>query len=295
MLNEVIEKIAAKQHHQTVWILRRTVYLVVGFYFLRLMPFADSFFANDAFIHYYHFDGNLSKWIVQALNFEFLQTFYPLLFGVLFIFLVLGFLGKWSTHAAIGVYVCTIILQYKTINITNGGEQLLYNILFWMIFLNEKEEVKPQRNLVSWFGLSAIKFEVVLLYFTAGFGKLTGTHWLAGDAFYLVSQIPEYSNPWFANFIAQHPYFGYFLNYYTLVYQVGFPFVIWFRFFKYKWMMLGVLFHLGIGLICGIMDFGLILLAAYFAFYDEERSDWLKSVLLSIKKAGYSTIKAKGD
>ena len=295
MLTEGIEKIANNHHYQTVWLLRRAVYLVIGFYFLRLLPFADTFFAPDAFIHYYHFDGNSSKWIVQALNFELLHAIYPLLLGPLFAFLILGLWGKWQTFSAVGVYLCTIILQYKTINITNGGEQLLYNILFWMIFLNEKEEGTVQRNLISWFGLVAVKFEVVLLYFTAGFGKLTGTHWLSGDAFFLVSQIPEYSNIWMAKFIVEHPNIGYFLNYYTLIYQIGFPFFIWFRKLKYKWMTLGVLFHLGIGFTCGIMDFGLILLAAYFAFYDEDRSEWVKSALLKIKNAGYNTIKAKGD
>jgi len=280
----------------TNWLLRRVVYIFLLFYFGRLLPYADYFFGETSFINPNFFDGNILKWVVQSFNFPMIREAYPLFLILEFGLLFLGLFGFSPKVIGFLIYGCTLILQQGMIGVSNAGEQILYNSLFFLVLLEER----PNQNNTFWitisnFALLAIKIEVAFLYFVAGFTKLTGDIWLAGDAFYYVSQINEYSSDWLKELIQKQYWIGVVLSYIVICYQVTFPFAIWFQKLKYKWMLIGVVFHISIGFMNGLMDFGLIMLTLYFAFYDESKSGKVIQFLSEIKSAGNKIISAKGD
>lgn len=293
---EIINRFTNQNFYPTTnWLLRRMVYLFLIFYFGRLIPFASDFFAEDTYINKFFFDGNISKWVVQSFNFQGVRSLYPMFLIIEFVLLILGIIGFYPKLIGLGIYGCTLILQQSMVSITNGGEQLLYNCLFFMVFLEEKDSKDSFWITISNFALFAIRLEVAFLYLVAGFTKLTGDLWPSGDAFYYVSQIGEYSSPWLMEFIKNNLWVGVVLTYLTIFYQTTFPFAIWFKKLKYKWMVVGVVFHISIGFLNGIMDFGLIMLTMYFAFYNENRSKKVYEFFSEIKSAGKRIINAKGD
>lgn len=289
MSNWINSFLEENKYVQVNWLLRRVVYLFLLFYFARLLPYANEFFSENSFINPFYFDGNPSKWIFQSFNFSLIRSNYFFFLGVEFILLILGFIGHKPKIVAFFIYVNTSILLQSIINVTNAGEQLVYNALFFMIFLEEKQQNNTHLNLLSNFAVLAVRLELAFLYMVAGYTKLTGTYWLSGDAFFIVSQIEEYSHPFLKSFMSNNLWLASFVTYFTLVYQITFPVAIWFLKTRFVWMFFGVLFHLSIGFFNGIMDFALIMIAFYFAFYTNKKAENIISFFASIKKQEKAT------
>lgn len=158
---------------------------------------------------------------------------------------------------------------------SNGGHQLMGNVLFWMIFLpsKEPEEAVTGTMAPTWMLHAAafwmIRSQLLLAYAVTGIQKLTGDHWLAGDAVAIVATDADYGPVWIAAF----PWLALLVNYGVLFFQLTFPLAVWWRTTRVWWMWMGVAFHLATGITFGILDMGLAFLAVYPIWFEAGQRD----------------------
>ncbi|MCC6542218.1 MAG: HTTM domain-containing protein [Flavobacteriales bacterium] len=146
---------------------------------------------------------------------------------------------------------------------SSGGNQLIVNVLFWMILLPGREEDARTATWPKavWQGASfwIIRLQLLVAYAVTALDKLTGTHWLAGDAVGIVATDMNYGPAWLASI----PLLAAMVNYAVLLFQLTFPVAVWWAPTRRWWFLVGVLFHLVTGITFGILDMGLAFLVVY--------------------------------
>ncbi|MDH6111508.1 hypothetical protein P3T36_004662 [Kitasatospora sp. MAP12-15] len=109
-----------------------------------------------------------------------------------------------------------------------------------------------------------VMFQIALVYFTAGMGKVLAAHWRDGTAVYYVGHLfSSFSGePWatlanFAPLVA-------FATYYTVVLEVAFPFLAasGYRAARVCALLGTIPLHLDIIPLAGLLNFGLVMIAA---------------------------------
>jgi hypothetical protein len=196
--------------------------------------------------------------------------------GYFFIFSVLIFLAL-SYFLKTIPFLFEFIIWLLVVNIHNkmyptltGGDYLLNQLLFFNCFLS-----KTYNNNFTWqnslskcfhnFGVVAIIIQIQLVYLIAGIAKLNNSDWLNGLAIIKLDGVDYfnlYNNSHFTTGAL-----GYFFNYLVLFYQLLFPILIWVEKIKKPLLIIGILTHLYIAFVMGIMGFGLIMLIPYVYFW----------------------------
>ena len=262
-------------------IFRKCLYVFLLLNTLVLLPIASQIWGPDAYtIAYYQ----PNHWIVKV--FYLLQEasvgkYYMLFIAGQIITIVLSFLLKnYQRLFSILIYFFTINLYNKSGLLQNSGSNLVVIILFYLIFMNEKAG-EGQEKTSRWkiaditftnLAFVAARIQVVFLYLVAGIYKLKGEHWLDGTALYYVFSIPEFSHPIIFNRITGSSFLVVLGTYLTLVFQLAFPILVWFRKTKNTMFVLGTFFHLGIAFLLGIPDFGFAMIIMYLLFYYDEQA-----------------------
>ncbi len=267
---------AKKQFKEIGWF-RNALYLFLLYkVFVYLFQF-KALFSEERFI--YHHVKHINP-VVDSVFF--LNNHYSVLLALGFIFSVgilsiIGLLKKSN-------YITNLILWLLIMNLTSflyptltAGDYLLNQLLFFNCFFMPQ----ASKNLV-WndiktalhnTALLAIKLQVCLAYFLAGYFKLIDDSWMSGAAIYQTFQIPEFSNA----LLASIPYsITIVLTYFTIAYQLSFAFLVWFRPFKIYLFSFGIMQHLLIAFGMGLFQFGVSMCICYILFlkYDYSSSDF---------------------
>lgn len=172
--------------------------------------------------------------------------------------------------------IAFFILWFGIVNINNhvycalsGGDYLFQHLLFFCIFLSNNEQ--KQNPLYSSLdtalhnlGIIALRMQVCLVYFLAGYAKLLDIDWMNGTAVNDIFKVHDYSLPFLYN---SDGAFGKELNFLVIGYQLFFPVLVWVQKIKKWFLLLGVLQHLFIAFIIGLPSFGFIMIIAYAIFY----------------------------
>lgn len=168
-------------------------------------------------------------------------------------------------------------LFHATAPLQNAGSNtLLITILLNLLMIPLPFRVASKRwqwmlNAMNHLGFAMIVFQVLILYFVASTTKFLGTKWLDGTAFYFVLTNDIYGHPWFRKVFADNDFITHFVSWFTLVFQLLFPVLVWFRQTKMILLFSGLVFHLMIIWVMGIEDFGLIMMVLYIPFLGEKR------------------------
>lgn len=142
----------------------------------------------------------------------------------------------------------------------SGGQQLIGNLLFWLIFLPDgSRPLAGVREVVGVSSFWIVRLQLLLAYAATGLHKLTGTHWLDGTAMGIVATDPAYGPAW----LADHPMLAALMTWAVLLFQLTFPVALWFRRVRVPWMVVGIVFHLGTALSLGIPEMAFAFIAAY--------------------------------
>ena len=152
----------------------------------------------------------------------------------------------------------------------SGGQQLISNLLFWLIFLPHGS--RPLIGLQEVTGTSAywiLRLQLLLTYAATALHKLTGIHWLDGTAMCIVATDPAYGPSALAHF----PLLAIDMTWAVLLFQLTFPVAVWFRRTRVPWMVMGVLFHLGTAFSLGIPEMAFAFIAAYPIWFSEEEAE----------------------
>ncbi len=114
-----------------------------------------------------------------------------------------------------------------------------------------------------------MQFQIAVIYAYTGFEKLKGTTWWDGTALWTV-----FANPQFVNFdfiyLRNFPLLFSIGTFTTLIFEIYFPAMVMFKQTRNFWLILGVLFHLSIGLFMGLIPFSMTMISTYFLFIEKE-------------------------
>ena len=166
-----------------------------------------------------------------------------------------------------------------------GGEVLICLLLFYMMFISEKEVLSPVQNTINNAGFYALLIQICILYFFSTFFKLYDANWTSGKALMYVADIPFYSVGWFHELVHAFPTFSKIATILILIYQGFFCVVVWIKSVKIPFLIFGLILHLGIAFGMGIFTFGIVMCIAYLLFLDSSHIDRLIK-LISRKENG---------
>ena len=279
---------AEKDNSDRIWLARRGVYLTIFIYFLMLLPRLKYFIGPESLRFGYGQLPDWFGWIVRLLFTVQFQDYYLWFLGGLFVTIVLGSLQPLVRVMSVLVYFFAENLFNKGEYITNGGSTVASLLLIYLVFMSEKKALifnqilsYPNKLITNTAFLMA-QLQICILYLVAGMSKLIGDEWLAGEAFYYTLNFAFYSQQAIANQLFKSDLALYFSNYLALGYQLTFALLIWIKPIK-KWLLfVGVGMHIGIIVLNGLVDFGLIMLASYLLFIDDTTAKRIREIFPKI-------------
>ncbi|WP_146009644.1 HTTM domain-containing protein [Deinococcus planocerae] len=194
----------------------------------------------------------------------------------------IDFKPGYATLAMVTTLVCSIlIILGRFINIAlllnlisfwylsdtsisgDGGDNILRIVLVYLVFVHPKTmsgEIKPGfRVFLHNAAIYAVILQVMILYFVAGSVKMQGSDWYQGTAMYYVLSTNEFGpGSQFVRELFKNPWVSSTISHITMIYQIGFPFMIHNR-YHLVWALMGVFFHIGIGATMGLFTFSLVM------------------------------------
>lgn len=266
----------------------RLFYVWNFFHLVVLSPYFELIFGEMALISNYEFNADsLFDWFSRVLINESFKMFAIYFFvGAILCLLYLLTFPK-SFFVLLIYYFFIINLQNKAYVILDGGNNLqelllIYSLIMTFGFLLKNNFLgQTLRNS----GLFLARMQLCFLYLTACLSKFTGEMWQKGVALYYSLSLNSYSNPYLAEIILSNDFLLVVGNYYTLAFQLSFPFLIWNFRTRNVIILMGVLLHTMIAFVMGLFFFGLVMIVSYALFSNHLPLAWYVS-----KKSGWRRI-----
>lgn len=154
--------------------------------------------------------------------------------------------------------------------IANGGDNLLYFILIYMVFTNSYKHFNIMQNyrsssfsnIISNLGVLSIMFHLCLAYFISGVHKMSADIWFNGVATYYIWQLERFNAPINSIFF-KNAFIIAFSTYFTILFEVLFPFLIWIKQYRRILLVSGIFLHIGIYFTMMIYDFEILFISVY--------------------------------
>lgn len=134
----------------------------------------------------------------------------------------------------------------------------------------------PAPSVSANLALRLIQLHLILIYGMAGLAKLQGPSWWSGTAIWGVLASAEFGQ-FDLTWLAAYPWLLNFMTHSTLVFEVGYPILIWVRVLRPLVLLTALLMHAGIAISApGLTEFGLAMFAGNLAFVS---GPWLRSLV----------------
>lgn len=262
--------------------------LILLCFYLQNIPQRQLLWGPDG-VFPIEFVEEIKQWYGFIHLFGYIES--PALFD-LFYFLaicvcVMYVVGYQTRVCGVLVFVFYWSITHRTPFVGNGGDNILYLLLFYLMFcdvgayfsvdsqLKRKKGKDPLisntfAGVVHNFGLWAAIAQFMTLYLFSFLYKVQGEKWMDGTALYYLMQVDMYSLPVVSEWIYTQPLLFVTGTYFALIFQYCFPFMIWFK--KTKWLVvcMAVFFHGSIGILMGIPMFSLVMITADLMFFTDE-------------------------
>ena len=159
------------------------------------------------------------------------------------------------------------IITHRTWLASNGGIQLMENMLLWSSFL-----VLPKRaEQLSLGAFWIARVQLLLVYAVAAAHKFTGTTWIDGTAMLRVAHDPLFH----LGFLTDSPLLCTALTWGALAFMTLFPLAVWWRPSRRAFLIVGALFHLCTAIFMDIPQMGFAFIACYALWLDEGEAEAL--------------------
>ena len=200
----------------------------------------------------------------------------PWLFDLLYhaaILAVVAYLVGWRTRwTGPLVYVVAWSLFRRNPFIMTGGDNLLLVCLPWLLLMNTgaylsfdsrwrrpwdawRPAPRPYAALVHNLALGGLLGQLAIMYLFAGLHKLGGAPWLDGSATAYILRVDRFSLPWLGPLLVEGDIVGRAITYWTLVFELSVPLLIWWRATRWLVAVQALLFHGGIAVLMGLVIF----------------------------------------
>lgn len=176
--------------------------------------------------------------------------------------------------------IMNIMLLYLTI----GPSGATLSVDRWLASRRARREGRtlppPEPSVLANFALRLMQVHFCIVYLSSGLSKLQGGAWWNGTALWGTMANPEFAPlhlEWYEGFIVflcRNRWLWELVMasgvVFTLVMEIGFPFLVWDR--RIRWLMVlgAVLLHMGIAMTMGLMTFGLMMLSLLASFVPAE-------------------------
>lgn len=235
-------------------------------------------------ISYLHFDFNNTSFV----NFYLLVSIF---FSLLF---MLGILTRLS---AIVLFLSLFLFKIRNLYLMDGADNVVSVILPFFFFidtisfssiyenfkqkiLNNNFDLKKVITLSSLVFCYAIMIQICIMYLFAGIHKLYGSVWRDGTALYYILNSEDFSPSFLNSIFTQSLTLVKVATWFTIFFQLTFPFCIWLKPLKKYYIIIGVILHIGIFIMMKIDNFSFIMIACYAIFINNEQYfktlNWLK-------------------
>ena len=121
-------------------------------------------------------------------------------------------------------------------------------------------------NTITQIGLIGLFVQICFVYFFTALHKLQGDLWLNGTATYYTMRVEEFRATSLNITLTKNHYFVVLSTYFTVLWELGFAFLVWFRNTKLAVLLLGILLHLSIWVFMRIDNFSWIMIGSYSFF-----------------------------
>ena len=134
-----------------------------------------------------------------------------------------------------------------------------------LIFKTLKKSDTQVTDFLSAVFFRIIQVQICTIYMYTGFEKLKGNSWWDGTALWTVFANPQFSQFDF-KFLSQVPLFFAVSTFITLLFEIYFAPMVMNTRFRNAWLIMGLVFHLSIGILLGLMPFSLVMVSPYVLF-----------------------------
>lgn len=210
-----------------------------------------------------------------------------LMHGIFLLSLVLIFCGIGNRWVSAGIGILSVYLDQafmqRNMGVLFGADQIGGIFLMYLALTNHNQYF----SLKSWFKKSTrpanemssdiltpmfyrlIQIHLCIIYAYTGFEKLKGASWWDGTALWSV-----FANPQFVvtdlTWVRHLPGVIAIASFSTILFEIYFSALVWFKATKKPILALGVLFHSGIAILMALYSFAIIMLAPYVLFLTPE-------------------------
>ena len=277
-------------HLHTQRIFSAAIYAWILLGTLMLLPYYDELWGPHSLANRVVFDATRwDHWLVHL-------SLHPRLADHTWVFFVGQLIGlalvlskTMPRLGAITVYLFTFNIYQRTGQLLDGGNNLVQLLMFYFVFMNisgrrseiENPTLRQASNAISNVAFWMCRFQLVIVYLTAGTLKLNGALWQKGMALYYILQGESYTHPLAREMVVAFPGVAMLATYATLAFQILFVVLIWHRPARKYLIAAGVGLHLcGIAFGMGLLFFGLVMCLAYLVFLPPDVSERLRRPLL---------------
>ncbi len=195
---------------------------------------------------------------------------YPNVFWICFgLLLVTALAIRLNYITAFLIFWFSISYSRLLFPVLNGSDLVLNLFLMIGVLIpvspSRKGQARDYQIYLSHYAVLLIRVEMALIYFLSGFDKLITEAWRNGAAIFSVVNLDFFTNPVFS--ISLDKWQLVTIAWAVIVFELAFSVLIWFSAFRKYLLILGVLFHLGIVVFMGLVDFGLLMIISYTIFF----------------------------
>ena len=247
------------------------------------LPTANELFGSNGIFPYSAYLELLERYQLSFLAYPFNYPFAPQIFLFITIlsasFYVLGYGGRFS---GILLVILLSVLKFRNGFILDGSDNVMQVTLPFLVladdhlFFRFKERIVKEANkseiiqyiweTVKKVALLGLMIQVCFVYFFTSFAKLQGDVWLNGTAIYYTMRVSDFMATSWNIPLTQNHYFVVLGTYFTIIFEIAFPFLIWFNRTKYWIIFFGIMLHVGIWVFMRIDNFSWIMIGTYFVF-----------------------------
>ena len=216
------------------------------------------------------------------LNPLWLQQHYIMVVYACIFLLLLNIIGIGRNIVSFLVFIALALLQNMNDTFGNGGDWMALLLMFYLSFadtfshftLRKQKIYSPEmqrlHNLVSNLASYAIIINLCLVYFMAGLYKAQDPYWLKGTGIYYFLNDDRYSILAANKQLVSPSIWMYVVNYGTVLFEISFPFLVFFKRSRWIALLLGVLMHLGIYFFLMIYGMSVVFILQYGLFFSNE-------------------------
>ncbi|MFN0007176.1 MAG: HTTM domain-containing protein [Planctomycetota bacterium] len=195
---------------------------------------------------------------------------------------VLLLLGIWPRFQALGLLIWLQAFQVRNMLILDGSGIVLRTFAFYLVFMPSanafsvpawlaRRRGAPLACVRPAWGLVLLRFQMGLIYVGSAWEKLNGSDWIDGSALYYVSRLDDnFSHGPILDSVFSSLAVCRFLTWGTLAIEILLPILLWFAGTRRLGILLGVLFHLALGMTMNLFLFPWVMIIGLLAFLETD-------------------------